>query len=89
MTDHREEHNKRNKHEITDLADVMHNLRPCKLILYHINTSRIYVSEYNHVMDLYIDIRQIFVYIIYFCKISIHCIQFYTENGGIKIRRIK
>lgn len=28
VTDHREEHNKRNKHEITDLADVMHNLRP-------------------------------------------------------------
>lgn len=38
VTDHREEHNKRNKHEITDLADVMHNLRPCKLfVLCHVS----------------------------------------------------
>lgn len=31
INDPREERSKRNKQEITDLADVMHNLRPCKL----------------------------------------------------------
>lgn len=41
--EHREEH-KRSKQEITDLADVMHNLRPCQYLFYVLSVTNTYTK---------------------------------------------